>query len=272
MIAIVTDSCAYLTKREALELGVHYVPILYSIGNVEYEEGFSDQCGDVSEAINSDEALHTSQAPIASFYRVFSGLRRNGHEVICITMSSRLSGMYNNAFTCAKGMSFDGIEVIDSRATAGQLKLLLEEARRLIDEGNSLKDTAAGVRAAIRKVHTSFSVEDMGPLRKSGRLGPVKLSVSTILNIKPILTIKNGTITAKGTAQGTRERINKLLKDVPEDAEKLIVMSVGENNIRSALADALKTKCSCKIEYMKVGPVLGIHLGDGAVGVAWQEK
>ncbi len=272
MIAIVTDSSAYLTRQEAKDWNIHYVPLLYSIRSEEHSEKFSDENKDITPMIRNGEAGHTSQAPLDSFLKVFHNLRNQGYEILCITMSSRLSGMYNNAWVCAQTMEDKGIEVVDSLATAGQLKLLLEQAKIAVSNGMGLQQAAEYVRTIRDKVHTVFSVDDMTPLRRSGRLGAVKLSVSTILNIKPILRLREGTIMAIGTAQGTRERVRKIIKEVPPDAEKIIVSVYGNSMIETMLRESLSVHCSCPIEEMRLGPVLGIHLGDSAIGVSWIEK
>ena len=272
MIAIVTDSSAYLTRREAKAWSIVYVPLLYTIHSKEYAEKFADENQDITPVIRSGEAGHISQAPQDSFLKVFRKLREQGYEVLCITMSSRLSGMYNNAWVCAQSLEDDGSEVVDSLATAGQLKLLLEQAHWAICQGMDLHQAANHVRALRSRVHTVFSVDDMAPLRRSGRLGAVKLSVSTILNIKPILRLREGTIRAIGTAQGTRERVRKILKEVPADAEKLVLSVYGHSLLDGALREGLQAHCNCPMEEMRLGPVLGIHLGDSAIGVAWLAK
>ena len=104
MIAIVTDSTAYLTHEEAVELGVVIVPMSYSFGKdmslnegcIEYDEHAERQ---VAEGIDH---VHTSQATLAGFFNAFQRLRRAGYEVLCITISSRLSGTYANAVLAAR--------------------------------------------------------------------------------------------------------------------------------------------------------------------------
>ena len=78
--------------------------------------------------------------------------------------------------------------------TAGGLLLMVRAARRLIDVGFSLEETARKIEAMRDAVNIRFSVGDMTPLRRSGRLGPVRQSVGTILNIRPILTCRKGSV------------------------------------------------------------------------------
>ena len=130
--------------------------------------------------------LRTSQAGFSAFMSVFDDLILAGHDVLCLTISSRLSGTYGNARIAARETAPDKIEVVDSLTTGGGLYLLIKEARRLLDGGLTVQETAQRLRVLRGRVKTVFSVEDISALRSSGRLGNVKMSVATILNIKPI--------------------------------------------------------------------------------------
>ena len=134
MIAIVTDSTAYLTHDEAVALGVVIVPMSYS-----FEDGASlnegcienDEHAERYMAEHIDQA-HTSQATLAGFVNAFRMLRRSGYEILCLTISSRLSGTYANAVLAAKELGGSHIEVVDSLTTCSGLYLLIREARMRI--------------------------------------------------------------------------------------------------------------------------------------------
>ena len=137
MIAIVTDSTAYLTHEEAVELGVVIVPMSYSFGkDMSLNEGCieNDEHAERQVAEGIDH-VHTSQATLAGFFNAFQRLRRAGYEVLCITISSRLSGTYANAVLAAKELGGGHIEVVDSLTTCSGLYLLIREARKRIREG-----------------------------------------------------------------------------------------------------------------------------------------
>lgn len=272
MITIVTDSTAYLTHEEAERMGVVIVPMSYSFGGgPSISEGCieEDCCAEMQVAQQIDQA-HTSQAPISMFLSTFSRIRRAGSDVLCITMSSRLSGTYSNAVLAARELGNKRIEVVDSLTTCGGLYLLICEAHRMIKNGDKLASIAKKLDKLRHHVHLAFSVDDMAPLRRSGRLGNVKMSISTVLNIKPILEVRDGAVVSIGIARGQIDRANKLCAYCREAKGRIIVDSFLGEEPASGLMLRL-AQDERELERRRTGPVLGVHLGKGCIGVAYIE-
>ena len=272
MIAIVTDSTAYLTHDEAVELGVVVVPMSYSLdgvsslneGCIENDDAAERQ---VAEHMNS---VHTSQATLAGFVNTFTMLKRAGYETLCLTISSRLSGTYANAVLAAKELGGQHIEVVDSLTTCAGLYLLVREARARIRAGDRLSSVAKHLNKIKNRVRMFFSVDDMTPLRRSGRLGNVKMSISTVLNIRPLLELKDGSIVSAGIARGKLDQARKLCGFCEKATGTLIVNGFLADEAAAKLTAQLARE-DRSIERRRVGPVLGAHLGAGCVGVAWIE-
>ncbi len=272
MIVIVTDSTAYLTRTEVVTMGVMTVPMSYSIdGGASYFEGYVDD-SDAYETLvaNNLMRMHTSQVPLGTFTRAFTELRAAGHDVLCIPISSRLSGTYANALIAAREIGGDHIEVVDSLTTAGGLYLLVKEARAKIEQGASLSEVAEYLKARREALRTAFSVDDMEALRRSGRLGNVKMSISTILNIKPLLKITDGSIVSAGIARGQNEQIKKLGQFVDTEAGLLVVEQFLAGRTAQIVRELFEAR-GFEVKFRRVGPVLGVHLGHGSVGVTWIE-
>lgn len=272
MIAIVTDSTAYITREDARALGVVVVPMTYSIGGHQlYTESYIGENGMFESLLKKNPpGQRTSQATMSAFMSTFEELRSAGHQVLCLTISSRLSGTYSNAAIAARELGGTDISVVDSRTTAGGLFLMARAARRMIDEGMTLDQVTQRLKVLRDKVKVIFSVEDMGPLRRSGRLGVVRLSVSTILNIKPILKCADGSVVSCGIARGRHEQLRALERAVPEAAREMVVEHLCAEKEAGELMERVKLR-GVPVLMRPVGPVLGIHLGLGCVGIAWIE-
>ena len=273
MIAIVTDSTAYLTHEEAVELGVVIVPMSYSFGkDMSLNEGCieNDEHAERQVAEGIDH-VHTSQATLAGFLNAFQRLRRAGYEVLCITISSRLSGTYANAVLAAKELGGSHIEVVDSLTTCSGLYLLIREARKRIREGAKLSAVAKELKEKRNRVRMRFSVDDMAPLRRSGRLGNVRMSISTVLNIKPILELKDGAIVSVSLACGRVEQTRRLCAFCEGVQGEIVVNSFLADEAAARLAVQLAGDAR-EIERRRVGPVLGAHLGAGCLGVCYIER
>ena len=123
------------------------------------------------------------------------------------------------------------------------------------------------------KVGIVFSVNDMMPLRRSGRLGIVPMSVGTVLNIRPILKLYEGCVVSDSIARGRHAQIRQLVEKIPQNAARLIVMEITHGHAGDQLTGKLRERFpSVPVEYRVTGPVLGIHLGMDAIGVVWEEK
>lgn len=273
MIVIVTDSTAYLTHEEAEKMGVVIVPMNYSFGD---SESVSEGCIEEdrrNEQYVADhiEIVHTSQAPISAFLNTFSRIRRAGNEVLCLTMSSRLSGTYSNAVLAARELGNRHIEVVDTLTTCAGLYIMIREAHRRIAAGEKLSSIAKQLNKTRNRVHMYFSVDDMTPLRRSGRLGNVRMSVSTVLNIKPMLEVRDGAVVSAGIARGRVDQINKLCAYCANAAGQLTI----DHFLGDEAAERLLVRLARddrEIVRRRIGPVLGAHLGRGCVGVAYLEE
>ncbi|MDR2515087.1 MAG: DegV family protein [Christensenellaceae bacterium] len=271
MIVIATDSTAYMTAQEGKELGLIYLPMSYSIGDDTFAEGFFREGARFHGAAHASPALlHTSQPAMAAIQRRFRRFVEAGCEILCLTISSRLSGTFSNASVCAKGFS-GRVRVVDSKTAAAGMAILLREARRLIDEGLSLEDCARALEEGAERVHTLFSVTDLSPLRRSGRLGLMKQSIGTILNQRPILCCADGAVVSSGLARGRREQLRQLIEPIPQDARAAAVQHFGDELAAAEMAEALRARLKSPVEIRRIGIVLGIHLGFDVIGTAWLE-
>ena len=269
MRVIVTDSSAYLTRGEAERLGVVVVPMTYSLGGAVRPESYEGENGDYGRLINRYTVrLHTAQASRAAFVSAFRSLVQAGSEVLCVTMSSRMSGTYGNAVFAAREVDPRKVRVVDSLSTAGGLAQLVMRARALLDSGLELEEAAQALEALREKVEIVFTVEDIEPLRRSGRIGSVKLSVSTILNIRPILRCVDGALVSSGIARGRSDQRRQLMQKLPQGIGRVVMMASDAREQADALAQALAAR-GVAVERRPLGPVLAIHLGTGAVGLSW---
>lgn len=270
MIAIVTDSTAYFSKEEAAQLCLTVVPITYTVAGQLYNETYSDCNGDFERLIRQNAGkLKTAATSLSVYLSTFEELVEKGYEVLCITISSRLSGTYSSASLAASQIGKGTIRVIDSFSTAGGLYLLVKKAAEIIAQGIEFSLLCDKVLELRSKISTAFSVDDMEPLRRSGRLSLVRLSVGTILNIKPVLVCIDGAVVSDGTVRGRSELLKRLLGKVPSDAEETVINYIGDNLLASALYTVIKERFPEKpVLLRKIGPVLGIHLGLGMIAVS----
>lgn len=269
MIALVTDSTAYLTRAEAQSWNVFVAPMTYTVGDSIYHETHVELNGDF-ERLLTKRNLKTSQPNMAVFMSTFEELASKGYDVICITISSRLSGTYSTASIAARQLEADNIHIVDSRSICGGMRIMIMKAARMIQQGMEAKDIVDRLRDMRDQIGIAFSVDDMGPLRRSGRLGIVRQSVGTILNVKPILKCVDGGVVACGTARGRNDQISQLTSMVPNDAGSIMVHHIANERSAQRLQESLQTRFPhADIPIRTAGPVLGIHLGLGVISAQY---
>lgn len=272
MIAIVTDSTAYLTKEEARNLGVYMVPMTYTVSGRSYVEGYAGLNGGFLQLLERGYDVHTFQVSVASFASVFDELLRKGYDVLCLVISSRLSGTYSSALSASKEFPANRIKIVDSLTTAGGLQVLIEHISRLIPTGISLDKLVQEVERLRTRVELGFTVKNINPLRSSGRLAVVRQSVGTILNIRPVLKLSDGAIVSMGKARGNTELFKKLLDLVTTDTDRIIIMHTNNYNLAHMLQKFAKQRFpKARIDIKELGPVISAHVGLGVLGIAWDK-
>ena len=270
MFTVVTDSSVYFTRGEAESLGVRVLPLLYSVSGRHFGEGYVDENGRFLELIDQGKEMHTAQVSTSTFLSTFSELRRKGQDILCLTMSSRLSGVYSGAMMTARDMDPEHIIVVDSLSIAGGFKFLAEKACEMAKQNYTLQQAADEIESLRERIGIVFSVNDMDALRRSGRLGFVRQSATTILNLRPILLCKYGAVVYDAVARGTHAQIRALAHAVPDGAKRIEVHYVQNRQSAEMIMEELKKRFTCRFKISNVGPVLAIHLGLSAIGISWQ--
>jgi len=269
MITIAADSSVYMKRAEAEALGVRIIPLTYTAGGLPYSESYGDENGDYEALLKKPEQFTTSQPSMASFISCFEEELAKGRQVLCVTISSRLSGAFGTAYLAAQHVKSDNIAVFDSYLTAGGLFLLVKEAAGLIAGGAKLHDLLLKLPSVRDKISITFSVDSIEPLRASGRAGFVRMSVGTILDIKPILICREGAVVYESSARGSGGVIKKMIQKIPDGAVEAVINYIGDNRVATNLYNVItsaRPKLSVKLQ--KIGPVLGINLGLKALGVS----
>ena len=190
--------------------GVIIIPMKYTLGEQEYlmENRLTDlKLKEFYDAMRAGQITHTSQITPYYYQQIFGKEAQKGYDILYISLSSGLSNTYSSALTAAGEIEdeYEGtkIEVVDSLAGTGGMGLLLMMAVRAKQNGVSLSENAAALRANAGKVCHWFMVDDLKYLRRGGRISAATAVAGTVLNIKPILKIQDdGTLISIAKKRG----------------------------------------------------------------------
>ena len=279
MVKILIDSGCDVEEAQAKEMGVTVLPISVRFGNEEYLDGFTLSHEQFFEKlIESSDLPQTSQINQFAFEEKFSELTADGSEVVCITLSSRLSGTHANAVKAAK--KFAGkVFVVDSLNACIGERVLLEYAVRLVGKGElTAAQVAEELDAKKGKIQLLAVLDTLKYLRKGGRISSVAAVAGEVLSIKPVISVVGGEVKLVGKALGSKKS-NNLLNQL---VQKCGGINFGMPYVLgySGLSDAFLKKYVAdseslwkgKIEnipYYLIGSTIGTHVGPGAIAVAF---
>ncbi len=266
MITIVTDTSVGYSRAETESRGVRLVSLAYLISGIPHSEQPRGENGDFIAKMRGGKLLKTGQPAPFAFSKLFEELTQNGGEVLCITLSGALSGTFSSAVRAAEPFG-KSVRVVDSGTTDGGLHLLVDEAVNMVVGGLTLDGICKNLLELKKKIGLVFSVESLEPLKRGGRLVAAG-SANTTLNTRPILTL-DGSLTFLHNVRGIKPRVQALVSYLPDTTRRIFLMK-SEGADTSALESALSARFPyVKIHLRTVGPVLTVHVGEGALGVAY---
>lgn len=276
-IRIVTDSTADLPEEAEQQLGIVVVPLNVIFGEQVYRDGVDITGEEFYRRLQTDP-IHptTSQPSPATFQAVYERLAQEGAEgIISIHISSKLSGTWRSAqlgrdaanVTCP-------IEVVDSRTVSLALGFCAMRAAEAANQGAPLPDVLAITDYAIHHVWLYDMLDTLEYLRRGGRMGRARALLGSLLSIKPIVTLEDGEVVPAARVR-TRARAIEELVNLALSHTNVIRAGVGYTTtpddaelVRRRLADAFP---NAQIIVTRLGPVLGVHVGPGSLGVCVME-
>jgi DegV family protein with EDD domain len=284
-IRIITDSTCDLPADLQSFLGIDIVPLKVRFDKEEFLDGVDITKEEFYKKLSVSPRLPTtSQVNPESFLSLFKTYREAGDEIIGIFISSDLSGTFQSA-VIAKRLMEDPpqIHLIDSRNVTMGLALLVYEAIRLRDLGQSAEAITATLEELKKRVSLYAVFDTLKYLKMGGRLSTTAAVVGGLLNVKPVITVRQGLIVNDGKARGSRAAYHLIadrIKSTPMDEDYDVIFAHAHapeavNEFKKILAeDGLFPDQSrlarCKV--LEIGSVVGTHTGPGALGITWVKK
>ena len=270
-VAIVTDSTADLPSQLAKARGITVVPLTLNFEGRSLLDGVDIRPSEFYRKLpNATTHPTTSQPSAGSFAEAYASLLRTHAEVVSIHISEKLSGTYASAVQGAEMTDPKRVRVVDSELVSMSLGLLTLAASQLVVSGYGADSVVERVTSMRQNVHTYFSVATLEFLRRGGRIGRASAMLGSVLQVKPVLCIRDGQVTPLErvrTFERALQRVVELARDV-DDGKGLCVI-VGHAD---AEADAERVARDLEplaetLMIQPLGPVVGAHAGPGVVGV-----
>ncbi|SES74460.1 DegV family protein [Anaerobranca gottschalkii] len=278
-IKLVVDSTADLSQDIIEKYDITVVPLNVHFGDEVFKDGVDLNTESFFAKLQNSEVMpRTSQPSPGDFYKVYTSLLAEGHSIISIHISSKLSGTYQSA-VIAKNMLEDAdITIIDSKSASLGLGLIAYQGAKLIKEGKGVKEIQEILNKIIEDQLICFGVDTLEFLQKNGRIGKASALIGTLLNVKPILTLNSeGIVAPLGKVRGKnkvipylvekiKEKFNDDLVNVaiahaltPEQKDELLAYAIQELNISEILEG-------------NIGSVIGTNTGPGVIAIVAHKK
>jgi len=274
--AILTDSTAYIPQHIREKLHIHVIPLSVVFGEEAYREEVDITAEQFYEEVRQKSLLPTtSQPPVGLFVEMYENLAKEYDAVVSIHLSSGISGTYQGAVTA--GSMVEGIAVYpyDSEISCMVQGFYAIEAATMAQEGKSPKEILSRLDEIKKSARAYFMVDDLSHLQRGGRLSGAQAFIGSLLQVKPLLHFVDKVIVPFEKIRTRKKAMKRIEELLAEDARAGVPMkAVVIHANRPEEAEAWKNELAetyPHVEFMVsyFGPVIGTHIGEGALGLGW---
>ncbi len=265
--AVVTDSTADLPAALAESRSISVVPLTVTIEGQTYADGVEISA---AEFYRRNASATTSQPSPAAFAETYRRLLEDHDEVVSLHISARLSGTYSAAVQGAEMLDQGRVRVVDTGLVSMPLGLAALVAAEMAAAGEPAEAVERKVGEVCREANVYFVVATLENLRRGGRIGGAAALLGSVLQVKPVLTIRDGEVAPMERVR-TQERAIGRLVELVRSADRgsgicAIVGHAAAGEQAERIAEAIEPVCDSLL-LQPLGPVVGAHAGPGTVGV-----
>lgn len=279
-VTVVTDTTACIPQDKVAEYGIELVPIEVIFGNRVYRDGIDISPTEFYMMLRQTEKLPTTSGSLPGPYlEAYRRASQRAGGILCITESSKFSGMSNSA-RLAMGMAKEelpgvAIQVLECSSAAAGQGLVVLAAARAAAVGKSLAETVDIVTGLMPRVHLFASLETLHYLAKGGRVPQAAALVNSVLKIKPVFSVNGGEAHTLALPRSTDSAINNILRLMGRKTGKgqpvhVAVMHADAMEQALYLRGRIASRFNCiELFITEFTPVMGVHTGPGVIGAAF---
>jgi DegV family protein with EDD domain len=276
-VHLVCDSTADLDPAFRAAHTVRVVPLKVIFGDQTFADGVDMSAEQFYARLAAPGPFpRTSQPTPAEFEDVFRELGADGSAIVCTTISADLSGTYASATQARAALPDLDIRVIDTRSVAVGHYAAVLAAVRAMEAGGDAATVEAAVVAVRSTERVLFTVETLEYLRRGGRIGGARALLGSMLDIKPILEIRDGVIEPVGRVRTYPRAIDRVVEECQRAAAawggaEVVIAHADRPRVAAELVDRMRPLVSSEPALTVVGPVVGCHSGPGAIGIGFHK-
>lgn len=279
-IRIVTDSSSDCVKQRLEAMGGIVVPMSLNYGDDEFLDGVDiDKREFYLRMLRDKEIPSTSQPVPRQFVEIFQEAKAAGDSVVAVLVSGALSGTFRSASLAREIVGYDQVYLVDSLTAAAGLRILVEAACQMAEEGIEAPAIARHLEEMRHRVRLFLVVDTLEYLYRGGRLKKTPEDRGMLANVKPVISLMpDGTVAIQAKGVGKKKACRTMLQmlqnyQIDTDYPAYFLYSAERENCMNFKSE-LETRMLMEncAEMVELGAAVGAHVGGGAFGIAFMEK
>lgn len=276
MISILTDSCCDLSQELIDRYNVKVIPLHVSLGEKSYRDGVEITRDQLFDYVKQTGQLpKTSAISLAEAKEFFSGFE----EMIFIGIGSQLSATMQSAILAKGELPKKQIYPVDSQNLSSGIGLLVLKAAEMAKAGVPTENIVMEIEQTVPKVRTAFVIDTLEYLYKGGRCSAVTNLIGSVLHIRPVIAVRDGTLGVKDKIGGSRKKaLDSLLVDFKKnlpiiDLHRVFITSTGCDEDAEYLKKELQAIATIEeIDVTYAGATISSHCGPNTIGILYLTK
>lgn len=279
-VKIMTDSTSYIDKQLREELDIKVMPLYVSFEDESMKE--TEIKNEIFYEMMEEKGIPVSSQPsVGELYQEMKEIVESGDDLLCVFLSSEMSGTYASACKVKemvlKKHPDANIHIVDSRSNSMQLGFAAIVAARAAKEGKTLEEVSEIAKQNIKRSRFLFIPDNLVYLKKGGRIGGASALIGNVLKIIPVLTVEDGKTTVLKTVRTKPKAIAAMIDEMLQDhrdcgIQEIVVHHINCYDQAEDLANTLREKLQMDVPIADIGPVIGLHVGPGAIGIVYYTK
>jgi DegV family protein with EDD domain len=265
-IAFVADSSACLPPGLAHALGIRVLPITVHLPDADFRDGVDRLASGVYRALERDEPVKSSPPSVVEYFAAIEEV--GARSVIVITPATEFTTMYRNARLAAE-MAGPHVTVVDSRTAAAGHGLVVLAGAEAASAGASPAEAIRAIEQASARVDLVASLENLGPIRRSGRVPSVALEVAGRLGVRPVFRMRFGAVQPLASPRDTGAALARIQREWAAGGGPAADHSAIFHADCRDLAESLERHLGPVDHVAELSAAMGIHTGRRVVGAAW---
>ncbi len=276
MTIIVADTTSGLPYEQTKKLGIPMISQQVIFGEETYQDGMELNSDEFLQKLKASANLPKTAAPLHSLYfPIFSQAAQTGETVLVIAPTGKMSGTVRSAETAKQDFPQVDIRIIDTQTIAGCLGSLVLEAHSMRSNGKNADEIENAIRSFIPRARTFFVVDTLEYLQKGGRIGSARALLGKLLQIKPILQVKDGQAAAFDQERTKKKAIARLIDLACEQIlatpdPHLCVMHIDAETEADSIRSTLRTRLNISdIPLYLLPPAIIVHAGPKTLAIGF---